>query len=79
METWTCFYNPFEEKNLLRNDYTREEYWVSKQDLLNTLYSFHKEKGLNGVWLEGPYIDCNELIYKYHNAYPTSDILFTIN
>ncbi len=79
MKVWTCFLDPFNEKQLVRDDYTREEHWVDTENLLNALSYFHKEKGVMGIWIEGAYEDAYDLIFKFHNAYPNDDLIFTVN
>ena len=79
MELWTCFINPFHEKQLIRNDVTKEEYWVDLTKISDTLFWLHNEKGLEKVWIEGPYVESYDLIWQYRNAYPADSIDFTIN
>ena len=78
METWTCSYSPFEEKVLIKNNYTLEEYWITKKELFDTLFLLSKKRGLKKLYFEGSYIDLSKIIYIYNNKYPNSDISFTM-
>lgn len=75
----TCIINPSWEKQLIRIDSKREEHWVPMNEAVDTLYSLLKENNIQNVWIEGGYADCYELVYKFHNAYPTDDFTFTVN
>lgn len=77
----TCIINPFWEKQLIKNDYTNEELWVESNKVPEVLHSLLLEKThpIKGVWLEGPYIECETIRYKYCNKYPEDNVPFTIN
>lgn len=78
MEFWSCFINPFQEKQLIRNDTTGEEYRVDLNDVPDTLFKLHNEKGLKTVWVDGLHADAYDIIWKYRNAHPEDSVTFTI-
>lgn len=75
----TCLINPLWEKQLIKNEYTQEEHWIEYLEIPNILYNISKKNDIKGVWLEGPYSDCNDIVNKYKKLYPESFIPFTIN
>ena len=76
----TCKINSLWEKQLIKNEYTNEEYWVPIVELPDTLHSLITEnESIKGVWFEGPLSDCNDVVYRYINKYPKEELSYTIN
>ena len=79
MGTLTCKVNSMWKKQLIRNDYTNEEFWVELKDVPETLHSLlTKNNLLKGVWFDGSYAECNEIICRYKNKYG-DNLSYTIN
>lgn len=79
MGVLTCRINSMWNKQLIRNDYTNEEFWVDMGDIPETLHNLlSKNNLLEGVWFEGSYTECNEIIYRYENKYG-DNLSYTIN
>lgn len=79
MDIWTCFIEPFREKQLIKCGNDGEEYWVYLRDIPDTLFWLYNERDLRVIWIEGPYAESYEIVWKYRNAHIDSDIVFTIN
>ena len=75
METWVCHIDLFKDKQLIKNNYTGEEYWVNEKDIPDTLSYLYREKGLKKVWFDGSF-DASDIIFKFHNVYPDEDVIF---
>ena len=48
-------------------------------EIPETLHSLLKNTNIKGVWFEGSYADCNEIVYRYSNRYPEETFAYTIN
>jgi len=79
MDVLTCYPNPNNDWWLIKDDTTGEEYWPHRNDVPNTLFSLCNQKGYDKVWFEGPYMDSYEIMYKFRNLFPQSNIIFTVN
>ena len=76
----TCKINLLWEKQLIKNDYTSEELWVPMEEIPDALHSLiQKDKTAEGVWFEGPYSECSEIMYRYNNKYPGEHLSYAIN
>lgn len=79
MGTLTCKINSMWNKQLIRNDYTNEEFWVDIKEVPEILHLLLKENNsLKGVWFEGSFTECNEIITRYSNKYG-ENLFYTIN
>ena len=79
MGTLICKINPMWKKQLIRNDYTNEEFWVELEDVPETLHLLLSKNNLiKGVWFEGSFSECNEIVCRYSNKYK-EDFSYTIN
>ena len=79
MDFLRCYIDPYSEKQMIRDSFSHKEYWVKYHDLCEKLYDLCVEKGYKKVRLEGSYFESFELMGKFQNMYPTSDIvLYTI-
>ena len=76
MEILKCYLDPFANKQMLKDGFTKEEYWVDTQDVCEEIYRLCNKKGYNKVSLEGSYLEGLTLMHKFANMYPGNDITF---
>ena len=75
----TCLINPIWEKSKIQNHKDGKEYWIEFGEIPSFINKLSKENNIEGVWLEGPFGDCSEIIWKYNNTFPNNHLSFTIN
>ncbi len=79
MGTLTCFVNPFSDNYRLVDDYTKKEFRVSTDKLIETLYNLYQNKQYAKIWFEGSYIESEDIIHKFNNKYPDCPMIMEVN
>ena len=75
MENLTCYIDPYATKQMIRNNFSNEEYWVPEEELPVYIHGLCKKTGFRKVFIEGSYFESLELIYKFKAMYADSNIL----
>ena len=75
MENFTCYIDPYSDKQMLRNNFSNEEYWVSSEELPVYMHGLCEQTGFKKIFIEGSYFESLELIYKFKTMYQNSDIV----
>jgi len=76
MEMLKCYLDPFAAKQMIKDAFTKEEYWVETNDVCKEINTLCLKKGYNKVILEGSYLEGLELMHKFSNMYPGNNIIF---
>lgn len=72
MENLTCYIDPYSTKQMVRNNFSNEEYWVTNEDLPIYLHGLCAKTGYNKIFVEGSYYESLELLYKFQAMYGNS-------
>ncbi len=75
MENLTCYIDPYATKQMIRNNFSNEEYWVSEEELPVYIHGLCEKTGFRKVFIEGSYFESLELIYKFKTMYADNNIL----
>ncbi len=75
MENLTCYIDPYATKQMIRNNFSNEEYWVPEEELPVYIYGLCEKTGFRKVFIEGSYFESLELIYKFKTMYADNNIL----